>query len=514
MGYSSVSRTVFTGGPNTRACRIYDGDVASCEMAWAISRNGAVNCFVDGSQCRGCGPRNDGDDCVNSCTGPDGVGITVEADLVTLDRLRIRNGLTKGVWVEEDADGTHMKNLHISGPNSDCIVVHGDDTTIEDSTIRVCGGDGVATNIMTDSYGPVVDQLTISNVHFNQIDGECIDVLVTNFTAEDNRLENCWHDCIEADGVGITIQNNVATNCDGEGIEAGGGEIRVEYNRVSTGTSDAGIEVGCGAASCDDDPTRTFFAGYPGSQGCREFNNEMECEEAWLVGRTGAASCFWADDHCRGCGLNNELQDICTNTCTDASVCTVRGNFSADSTDDECFLIEGWGILVEDNEARDCNEEGFRFEGFDFMVWHNEAHNAGSSDTSDAFAIRGSGHTVEHNTATESGRDGFGVAGFDHTLTDNVARDSGEDGFDVGRADTNPTENITVGVTLNSNTATGSNSMGIEVSAHAEDTIVDDNEAKGNRVDYCDEGMGTSASGNDFETTDPVFCRVDTGTRN
>ena len=56
-----------------------------------------------------------------------------------------------------------------------------------------------------------------------------------------------------------------------------------------------------------------------------DFNGDQEnCEMAWNIGSNGtpldpsddfAASCFFLDGICRGCGPNNENAGLCTNTC-------------------------------------------------------------------------------------------------------------------------------------------------------------------------------------------------------
>jgi hypothetical protein len=66
------ARTLFTGGPNTQACHQFDGDPASCNLAFHRGQIGIASCFYDfnAAECRGCGI-NQGNDCVNTCAeGP------------------------------------------------------------------------------------------------------------------------------------------------------------------------------------------------------------------------------------------------------------------------------------------------------------------------------------------------------------------------------------------------------------------------------------------------------------
>ncbi len=66
------------------------------------------------------------------------------------------------------------------------------------------------------------------------------------------------------------------------------------------------------------DPARTVFAGGPSSEGCLQFESAMTCEEAWLEGHSGPASCYFDElsQECFGCGPNNENAGFCINSCT------------------------------------------------------------------------------------------------------------------------------------------------------------------------------------------------------
>lgn len=72
-------------------------------------------------------------------------------------------------------------------------------------------------------------------------------------------------------------------------------------------------------SNCDLDPSRTTFAGGPGTGACGQYDgNQAACEAAWHQGdRFVAASCWYdtGSDNCRGCGYNNESGGDCVNTC-------------------------------------------------------------------------------------------------------------------------------------------------------------------------------------------------------
>lgn len=69
---------------------------------------------------------------------------------------------------------------------------------------------------------------------------------------------------------------------------------------------------------CPADPTRTIFAGGPGSQACHQFDGDpVGCNKAFHVGGDGcgASSCYYDFGSCNGCGAQNETRGLCVNTC-------------------------------------------------------------------------------------------------------------------------------------------------------------------------------------------------------
>jgi hypothetical protein len=72
---------------------------------------------------------------------------------------------------------------------------------------------------------------------------------------------------------------------------------------------------------CPADPSRTVFAGGPGTSACRDFEDQPSCESAFHMSACGPASCFWDFDsfNCKGCGPNNAQSGQCVNTCTEGA---------------------------------------------------------------------------------------------------------------------------------------------------------------------------------------------------
>jgi hypothetical protein len=60
---------VFAGGPDTNACRQFNGMEAACNGAYHLGGAGYASCFYNAANntCLGCGPSNEGEDCINTC---------------------------------------------------------------------------------------------------------------------------------------------------------------------------------------------------------------------------------------------------------------------------------------------------------------------------------------------------------------------------------------------------------------------------------------------------------------
>lgn len=101
--------------------------------------------------------------------------------------------------------------------------------------------------------------------------------------------------------------------------------------------------------TCENDPTRTVFAGGPGTEACSRFEDQTSCEQAYHAGRGDvAASCFWTGTQCRGCGPNNENDADCTNTCR-VTTCADAGRTNLRECDDVDELVCPTSFQIADD---------------------------------------------------------------------------------------------------------------------------------------------------------------------
>jgi hypothetical protein len=93
---SDPSRTIHITGSS--ACRVYDGDAASCAQAWALTQGSgqAVSCFYSSGTCQGCGPNNQASGaCVNACAPRQAVPALPPVALVAAFVLLLACGATR-----------------------------------------------------------------------------------------------------------------------------------------------------------------------------------------------------------------------------------------------------------------------------------------------------------------------------------------------------------------------------------------------------------------------------------
>jgi hypothetical protein len=243
-----ATRTVFAGGPESGACRNFDGDQATCEMAYHLGGDGVASCFYENGACRGCGPNNQDDlECTNTCAPP------------------------------PSCTGDPARTNFVGGPGSGL-------------------SGGACRQVMT-------QMLCEQSFHRD----------------DDGHLSSCWWDAGQSACKGCGPGNERDGNCTDE----------------------------CRVNVCAEDPTRTFagppFAGTSGGA-CRQFDgNQSACDQAFTLGDDGFASCFYNNaDECRGCGGSNEGDGLCTNTCLGVPPCSGgRTIFTGRRGSEGCHRFDG-----------------------------------------------------------------------------------------------------------------------------------------------------------------------------
>jgi len=294
-------------------------------------------------------------------------GITVQSDNVTIQKLKIRNGQSDGVFVGAGASGTVIEKVTITGPAADCINGDGPGTQVLNSELLGCGDQAID----IDADDATVDKVTMENA-----DSGCLDIsgerpVVRNSTCTVSEDA----DCFNVDGDDAEIVNNRANTCDGDGFDITGDDWLVERNRANN--AGHGFTLACDSCSsaraannrAEDVADDTSGLEYSGDGATIESNRAENVSDQGfeVVG----------DDN------------------------TVRRNQverAGGDQGEECIRISGDDNTVENNVARTCHGNGLEVSGDGNLITDNRVRDARES----GFEVTsGSGNVLEDNRADD-----------------------------------------------------------------------------------------------------------------
>jgi hypothetical protein len=317
-----LSRTIFAGGPDTGACRQFDADPTSCNLAYHQGGDNVVSSCFSGMECVPCGDRTGPSPtlCINACVPP--------PTCLDASRTVFAGGPGSGACQNFDGDQVGCEQAFHLGEDGVASCFY----DVAEDRCRGCGsnneGDGDCTNTCVPPPSCAGDP---SRTNFvggpgtGTSGGACRQV-TTQVECEqsfhrdnDGRSSSCWWDAGSSECRGCGPANEGDGDCTNE----------------------------CRMNVCAEDPTRTFagpaFGGTSGGA-CRQFDgNQSACEQAFTFGNDGFASCFFDDqDECRGCGGNNESNGSCTNTCLGTPPCPGgRTIFTGRPGSEGCHRFDG-----------------------------------------------------------------------------------------------------------------------------------------------------------------------------
>ncbi len=344
------TRTVFAGGPQTQACSQFDDNESACNGAYALSFEGPASCWYDSENdnCLGCGP-NSGSSCTNTCVPP--VVPTCEADptrTVTEDCGSVEESECEESFTP--LDGDYFVSCYLDGEFCRACGIFDED--IGDCTNECRPAPVCADETRVFSGPPFSGQqggACVQHENENDCNGA--------FTLGNSGTASCFWDTSEeipsCSGCGPSNESNgLCVNtcvtpppCDDASrtIFTGGpgSEGCRQFHNDPTSCLQAFNEGQAGAASCwydaedercrgcgpdnanDGDctntckplpfcelePERTFG-------GCGSFDGDAAgCGGSFQIGSQGQAVSCVAIPQCLGCGLNNQADGLCTNTC-------------------------------------------------------------------------------------------------------------------------------------------------------------------------------------------------------
>lgn len=372
-----------------------------------------------------------------------GVGIRVESNDVTLRGFAIRSGDDDHIELADQVTGTIVRDIR--SVNSESDFVSSDEDENHNTTISGCD------IFAPDSSAADVDGNGVSFIGnvVRQTSSTGVDVVGNDVLVERNTFVGIENgDAIEITGNGVDVVRNDITGTDDAGVDVTGDDALVANNRLS-GTY-GGIEV----------------------SGQRPVvrNNRL----------TGTV------------GGGESIDVSCNTDCTGAMVFRNRTEDIGDDTESFDIFSDAAGLLVAKNVTRRGIDTGFSLNIQGATVKKNRVDRIGG-DGEDCYDISGDGNTIHRNTAHFCMGSGFEISGAGNTLTANRAIHAGADGFRVTTGSTS--------TTLTRNRSDHHGLMGFRIQdggTPATGTTLTNNRGTKSRYDLCDEGVGTTRSGNVF----------------
>jgi parallel beta-helix repeat protein len=339
----------------------------------------------------------------------------------------------------------------------------------------------------------------IINCKISSTDEECVSASGDNFLIKKTKLKSCSSGCLFSDGANAQILNNKAWICENDpGIEVDGNGSIIKNNEV-TGSENECFDVDADNVQVIDNK----------ASGCSTDGFLVNGVSPTVSGNTATAATESGFDVSATTSLmvhnnkatycNDILFDLDCSSCTGDS--EITENVAKHSVeDDDGFEIsaDGGNILVKLNKALYIQDFGFDIEGAaTFSIIKNVVNHVGGDEGESGIDVRSSANgVVKGNKVSNVFGDGYyfsDITGF--TISNNTSDMVDDSGFYLtGTSGSN---------TFDNNTADMSLDYGFYIGSAATNTTVTNNTATTNNTDYCDNGTGTTESGNDFKELCP-----------
>ncbi len=420
--------------------------------------------------------------CVNT-TGAGGCSTTIQAAVTAAgagDTVRVSPGVYfENVNVPGGKDG-----LKIAGGSRLTTIIDADapntgaGLAIFSNGVKVSGigvRNGTSFGMIATADNVVFQSVRVVGLHDTTAQGingfgAGIQILASDVRA-------CSGDGIVVLGSGAIVRGNTVAQVGAAGIEVLGVNAVVQSNKVTASGTDSTLGPSRGVAVFGDQATVV--------------SNVIE-----NVGRP-----FDAHGLDVG-GINPVVQanrltwagtaTVTCSTCTGGRATTnvVQGS----SSDGFVLGADAPGFVAQSNRVGDAAGRAFVVIGTGVAVRQNSATESGVGAA--CFDVSGANHSLVSNMAQRCGGAGFRVQGDTIALATNQSMFSNTNGFLVdGDNGVDPAHSA---ATLTGDRALGTNGQGFAIVNGAVGTTVTLGTGIGNRVDLCDAGSGTTASGNRF----------------
>jgi len=415
-------------------------------------------------------------------------GISVEANDVELRGFTIRNGQSNSIQLEVDVTGTVIRNMRLVASDSHCIYGGGGTsagpTTVRGNEFNACGSDCL--RLMGGSWNKV----EVSKNKMRQCAGAGVDIDGDDVIVEKNRLTGMDGAGIYLEGDRAEVVRNRLNLISDEGVFVEGDNALIARNRLTNISDNAVDLIGNGGTVTKNKLTNIaddYAINFEGDDGEISRNRIKSSESVGI-----SADCHDGSDACAD-GIVIERNKL-----TDVGFDDYQGI--------DVFAYDGsGGVDIKRNNLRNVGNNGIEYEGQagsgPATIERNSVRTAGRGGD-ECYDISGSNLAdlvIDRNTARDCGGHGFDVNGTGHVLSNNRVKNVGDSGVNV--------DGDSVEVTANK--ISGAAENGVEIDSGATGTSVKNNKLKNNRLDICDEGTGSSISGNKPKskiTEETEFC--------
>jgi parallel beta-helix repeat protein len=405
------------------------------------------------------------------------------------------------IWGADDTgitgkgNGIKVRRTTVTQTDSGCINLGGDDILIEDSKIYSCEDDGA---VYVGGKRSIIRRNAIS-----QADGIGVEVDGDDAQIQSNTIKAVNDYGVDVVGINARISQNSVLHAEGDGFYVEGTGAQLSQNKVADARDygfyvlgDNAVLNGNTASNIAPDPSTDdngvgFYVSGKNAQVtnntatlCSDYPFDVEGDSPVVTGNKAS----WS---------NNGIYVYCDKNCTGARVANNTSEYQYNDSYGIEIDANVAGMVVEGNTARGNADYGFDIEGVGIVVTRNTAKLNGSEEEA-GFYLSGTGFTIEANLSTTNAGDGFEIYGSNHVVKNNTAKKNVQDGFYLGLTGVSADANL-----LEGNKALANGLTGIIVGVDLTNTTVRNNIAQKNRTDYCNEGTGTTETGNTFGTTCP-----------
>jgi len=410
-----------------------------------------------------------------------GPGLWIDCAGVTVEGFRIQNAAADpnppyrdGHGIQTTREGLTLLSVHfrnnaaaaLMAPAGAGTTIQGGSSSGDARPLEITGDNVVVREFEVDSpdQGGLLfsgNSISVSKCRITNCDGPAIDLSGPSALIFGNQVTSCRGPGIKVTGSWAKIRKNTVRSARDDGVLVEGHDTICNDNRILHTASGAGVRL-----IGDDQTARGNEVRHSAAAGLLVAGENAGVHDNLVVGPSGGPGLQVVGDHPLITG--NRVQDALD----DQSGIQLQGVVTSGLLDgNRVENVSNSGIVV----ASDC---------FNLTLRNNVVVGAGN-EAEAGYVIRGGSHLLFGNTARGNAGDGFNVLGEGIVLNGNLSVRNGRDGYDLEGGSE---------ITVNENRARKNGAEGVENNAAG--TVITDNWSKQNRIDFANDNLVTTFTGN------------------